>query len=150
MSKLKFFKGKLKNLPKNKTEGSFYIAEDTYDIYYAKNNQQEIKLFTNPKYRIKDVQTYYSIITNEKPALYPPSSDWTLAKSNNFGYGQSGAKVTCIIYMDGHYEYSEVDDLITFEEIDFICNNTITNNKNTSVLHQGIVGEMILNTGGDS
>lgn len=150
MSSLKFFKGKRKNLPQNKQDNAFYLTEDTYDVYYIKDEQNPIKLFTDPKSRIKEIHTYYTTQTNLSPSTYPPPPElWSTEKPEDFGYGNYGAQVICTVYMDGHYDYSDVEDLIMLEEIDYIC-GVISSQQNTSLLGQAIIGEMILNTGGIS
>lgn len=147
MSNLNFLRGKSNYLPQENfiEEGAFYLTEDTYDFYYGKNKNSLIKFFSNPKLRIKEIKTYFSKSTVEKPDSYPPSSDWSPEEPDNFDpETEIGAWVKCTIYMDGHYEYSDLNELITAYEIDQICR--IDEPKRTSKLGEAVIGEMKLNT----
>ena len=102
-----------------------YINDNNFNP--AKEYDEElnlIKLFTNPSIKIKEYKTYYSKQTTIKPTEYPPPHElWTEEEPEDFEEESVGAWIDCIVYMDGHYEYSDVNELITTNDIDIICNS---------------------------
>ena len=118
---LKFFKGIEENLPNedNREIGSFYLTEDTLDFYYA-SQKDLVKLASNPHETIKEIHSFYSTTTNRPPNNYPPSADWS-STPPEYEKGQQIYSVSCIVYMDEHYIYSNVNELITWDDIDTIC-----------------------------
>lgn len=135
MSKLQFFKGHSSKLSSmNKQPCCFYFVEDTHDMYYTTDYNELITIFANPQKRIKQVLTYYSVSTSNKPTQYPPNeNEWKLF-SSDYVPGQPGYSIECTVFMDGTYKYSKVRDYITEADIDLICSQ---NDLSTSV-----VGEM--------
>lgn len=128
---LKFLKGNstsLLNKSKNDLEkNSFYLTTDTNDFYYTDDNNNLIRFGANPSQTIKEIHSYYSITTNEAPSIYPPpSSDWSNTPPE-YTEGDQIYSVSCIIYMNGDFIYSDVHELITREEIDEICGGLVDN-----------------------
>ena len=145
MSNLTFLKGSPKSLPTNNIQkNTFYLTDDSYNFYYGKTQQDLIKLFGNPETRIKEIKTYYSKIAHKVPQVYPPPSElWTTEEPTSLKDNETISQFNCIIYMDDHYEYSIIEQLISTDEIDAICS---LNKKGTSLLNKAVLGQMVLNT----
>lgn len=136
--KIKFFKGPSNKLDSAQIQsGSFYLTEDTNDMYYATNNNTLIAIFSNPKKRIQKIQTYYSTVNSNKPISYPPNEKEWKTTFSDYIPGQPGYSVECTLFMDGTYQYSTIKDYITDQDIDLIC--TIPG------LGTSLVGDMKLN-----
>lgn len=123
MSNLKFFKGKNNQFPtlNNREPHSFYMVEDTNDFYYTDQYCQKIRLSAKPSETIKEIYTYYNTEDNIEPTYpIPEDSNWKLDEPS---YSEGGQiyKIKCTVYMDGHPEFSSIEELITFDEIDAIC-----------------------------
>ena len=126
---LKFFQGLNKNLPTEEEKiqpHSFYLTTDTYDFYYANDEKDLIRFAANPKETIKEIKIYYSTNLNpEYPMTFPPSDTvWSLT-APEYIEGEQIYSINCFVYMDDSFEYSEINELITFSEIDEICGNEI-------------------------
>lgn len=124
MSSLKFFKGKKAQFPTsgNREPYSFYMVEDTNDFYYTDQYCQKIRLSADPSTTIKEIYTYYNTNNNVLPNTYPvPTSSGWVTEEPIYYDGNQIYKTKCILYMDDHYEFSTVEELITHQEIDDIC-----------------------------
>lgn len=128
---LNFFQGKKENLPitNNIEPHSFYMTTDSYDLYYSDENKSLQRLAANPSETIKEIHTFYNVLSKEIPTSYPPNYDitgWTEdASKAPYVEGNQVYSIDCFIYMDGSYKYQEVEELITQNEIDEICGTPI-------------------------
>lgn len=123
---LNFFQGKSENLPpmENLQKNSFYLTTDSYDFYYTNSEKDLIRFATNPKETIKEIHTYYSTDLNpDIPTTFPPSNTIWSSAEPEYIEGEQIYSINCFIYMDDSFKYSEINELITFSEIDEICNN---------------------------
>lgn len=125
---LNFFKGKSEDLEKIETKpSSFYLTEDSKDFYFTTNTGELIRIGADPTVTIKEIHTYYSTGDNTPPNSFPPNfnnSGWT-EEIPNYYKGEKFYIIECIVYMDGHYEYSEVEEMVTYQEIENICGRFI-------------------------
>lgn len=137
--------GATSNSLKNFNEGSFLLTTDTYDFYY-KNQDELIKLFSNPNETIKEIKTYYykeinPITPPEIPTQLPIDFDKWGDEIPEYNSQDKIYFIKCIIYKNGSIACSELQSLINDTDIDYIINNVF----GTSVLGQSVLGEMILN-----
>ena len=126
MSNLKFFKGRSEALPikEDRLSHSFYLSEDTNDFYYTDENKKLIRLSADPDTTVKEIHTFYSNAPGgAKPASYPipEGSSWKENVPEDYDVGEELYFITCTVYMSGKYEFSDVQGLITYDEIDLIC-----------------------------
>lgn len=124
ISNLNFFKGDSSNLPSTDSRQpySFYLTEDTNNFYYTNQYKTLIRMAADPSETIKEIHTLYNSDSDILPTEYPlpETSSWT-ENFPPYTVGDSLYFVDCIVYMDDSYSFSEVQSLITFEEIDEIC-----------------------------
>lgn len=123
---IKNIDGAVSNDLKSFEEGSFLLTTDTYDFYYVNDERDLVRFATDPKETIKELYIYYSTNSNpEYPTTFPPlDAVWSLTPPE-YIEGEQVYSINCFIYMDDSFEYSEINELITFSEIDEICENEI-------------------------